>query len=373
MTHKQRGEYLKTIDVVRAWGRILVGKAPSMSIEITRRCPLSCPGCYAYGNGHLGTGGPLTRVQDFEGRQLVEGILSLVDRYRPLHLSIVGGEPLVRWREITELLPALEKRKIHTQVVTSAVRPIPHEWCHSRRFTLVVSIDGLQPEHDRRRSPATYERILRHIMGQNVTVHCTVTRQMTFRPGYLSEFVDFWSQRAEVQKIWISLYTPQSGEASPEILPPNVRSRVIEELSVLRKMFPKLELPPGLLQALRKPPSHPSRCVFALTTHTISADLETVVTPCQLGGNPDCKQCGCIASAAMEAVSRHRLPIGIRAGAIYFASRAVGLRLKALQGFNFDSEDSRMDPAPRGSTPRQTRPLDRNQTAREEPEPEVAI
>ncbi len=303
-----------------------------MSVEITRRCPLSCPGCYAYGDGHLGAGGPLNRLQDFNGKQLVGGILSLVDRHRPLHLSIVGGEPLVRWREITELLPALERRGIHTQVVTSAVRPIPPEWRHARRFTLVVSIDGLQPEHDKRRSPATYERILRNIVGQKVTVHCTVTRQMTRRPGYLSDFVDFWSRQSEVQRIWMSLYTPQLGEMSPEILPPEVRAGVIDELSVLKDTFHKLELSPGLLQALRRPPADPGRCVFALTTQTISVDLKTAVIPCQLGGKPDCSQCGCIAAAAMEAVNRHRLSIGIRAGTIFRASRAVGFCLKTIHG-----------------------------------------
>lgn len=303
-----------------------------MSIEITRRCPLSCPGCYAYSDGHLGAGGSLNRLQDFEGKQLVGGILSLVDRYRPLHLSIVGGEPLVRWREITELLPALERRGIHTQVVTSAVRPIPPEWRHARRFTLVVSIDGLQPEHDKRRSPATYEKILCNIVGQSITVHCTVTRQMAQRPGYLQEFVDHWSRQTEVQRIWLSLYTPQLGETSPEILSPEVRAQVVDELSALKDTFHKLELPPGLLQALRKPPRNPGRCVFALTTQTISADLKTVVTPCQIGGRPDCSQCGCIAAAAMEAVSRHRLSIGIRAGTIFRASRAVGFCLKTIRG-----------------------------------------
>ena len=322
---------MRTIDIMRAWGRILAGLAPSMSIEITRRCPLSCPGCYAYGNGHLGAIGPLTRLRDFQGPKLVAGVLSLVDRHRPLHLSIVGGEPLVRWREITELLPALERRGIHTQVVTSAVRPIPLEWHNARRFNLVVSIDGLQAEHDKRRAPATYERILRHISDQTVTVHCTVTQQMSRRAGYLREFVNFWTRQPEVKKIWMSLYTPQIDETSPEILQPGVRTQVIRELSALKDEFPKLELPAGLLQAYRRPPSDPGRCVFALTTQVISADLETVVTPCQLGGRPDCRQCGCIASAAMEAVHRHRLPIGIRAGAIYDVSRAAGVRLKAFR------------------------------------------
>ena len=29
-------------------GHILCGYYPSISIEITRECPLRCPGCYAY-------------------------------------------------------------------------------------------------------------------------------------------------------------------------------------------------------------------------------------------------------------------------------------------------------------------------------------
>jgi sulfatase maturation enzyme AslB (radical SAM superfamily) len=301
-----------------------------MSIEITKRCPLSCPGCYAYGSHHLGLAGAFTQLRELEGAQLVRGILSLVDLHRPLHLSIVGGEPLVRWREISQLLPELEERDIHTQIVTSAVSQIPHEWRNARRLTLVVSIDGLPAEHDKRRAPATYERILKHIRGHNITVHCTITHQMTRRSGYLRDFVKFWMEQPGVQKIWMSLYTPQIGEESSEILTPQVRRQVIDELFVLRDSFHKLELPPGLLQAYRHPPSDPSHCVFAQTTQTISVDLKTRVTPCQLGGTPDCNQCGCIAAAAMEAVNRHRLPIGLRAGTIYGLSREFGLYLRKL-------------------------------------------
>ena len=303
-----------------------------MSIEITRRCPLSCPGCYAYGNNHLGAAGSLTGLSEFEGTQLVEGVLALVDVHRPLHLSIVGGEPLIRRREISRLLPELNSRGIHTQVVTSAVFPIPIEWREQSRLNIVVSIDGLPPEHDQRRAPATYENILRNIRGHAITVHCTVTRQMTRRPGYLREFIDFWTKQPEVRKIWMSLYTPQVDESSPEILRPGERARVIGELSILKDLFRKLELPEGLLHAYKRPPSDPARCTFALTTQTVSADLRTVVTPCQLGGTPDCSRCGCIAAAAMEAVSRHRLAIGVRAGTIFGISRALGLRLKALRG-----------------------------------------
>jgi organic radical activating enzyme len=320
---------------VRAWGCILSGRVPFLSIEITRRCPLSCPGCYAYAENHVGAAGSLKHLREFEGPQLVEEVLSLVDRHRPLHLSIVGGEPLVRRQEITRLLPELNHRGIHTQIVTSACSPIPLEWRQSRLLDIVVSIDGLPSEHDKRRAPATYERILNNIRGHAVIVHCTVTRQMTERVGYFREFLQFWNGRTEVRKIWISQYTPQIGESSTEILHRDARERLIAELSTLRDEFRRLELPVSLLQAYRRPPPDPGHCVFALTTKALSADLRTAVTPCQLGGSPDCSQCGCIAAAAMEAVRMHRLPIGIRTGLIYGASRVLGRQLKALRDRKF--------------------------------------
>src|SRR6476661_1852957 len=198
--------------IFSAWGRILTGYTPALSIEITKECPLRCPGCYAYGDDHLGGEVTLREVSDFKGQALIDNVIALVDRLRPLHVSIVGGEPLVRYKELNTLLPILSARGLHVQLVTSAVREIPAEWRGMKRLSLVVSIDGLQPEHDARRTPATYDRILRHIEGHSITVHCTVTRQQVARPGYIEEFLRFWSARSEVEKIWISLYTPQIGE-----------------------------------------------------------------------------------------------------------------------------------------------------------------
>src|SRR6185436_8773275 len=149
---------MRKLDVVRAWGRILSGQRPSLSIEITRECPLRCPGCYAYEEDHLGEAGPLRSLADYKGEALVEGVLSLVRQHRPLHLSIVGGEPLVRFRELNVLLPRLSELGINVQLVTSAVRAIPTEWAQLKNLSLAVSIDGLQADHDLRRKPATYER-----------------------------------------------------------------------------------------------------------------------------------------------------------------------------------------------------------------------
>src|SRR3979411_2028949 len=107
--------------MLKAWGKLLGGYQPNLSIEITRECPLTCPGCYAYGDDHLGGDIRLRELRDFKGQELVDGVLALVDRHHPVHVSIVGGEPLVRYRELDALLPLLATRGIHTQIVTSAV------------------------------------------------------------------------------------------------------------------------------------------------------------------------------------------------------------------------------------------------------------
>ncbi len=314
-----------------AWGRILRGYRPNLSIEITRECPLRCPGCYAYGDEHLGGGQTLRTLADLKGQALVDGILDTVRRFRPIHLSLVGGEPLVRFRELDVLLPQLAEQGIYTQVVTSAVRPIPSQWAGIRRLQICVSIDGLQPEHDVRRTPATYDRILKHIQGHQITVHCTVTRQQVQRDGYIETFIRQWSENPNVKTIWMSLYTPQVGETSDERLHPEDRSRVVAELMELRERFPKLQMPKGLLNAYLRPPESPEDCIFAQTTDCVSADLSTKITPCQFGGNPDCSSCGCMASAALKAVGRHRLRGGLQVGRIFEGSLAVGAAVRSVR------------------------------------------
>ncbi len=310
--------------VLQAWGTILAGRRPNLSIEITRECPLRCPGCYAFGDQHLGGDITLRGLADYRGQELIDRFMRLIDERRPLHISIVGGEPLVRFRELNTILPRLAERDIHTQLVTSAVRPIPLEWRGLPRLQVVVSVDGLPAEHNLRRAPATYDRILKHIAGHRITVHCTITRQQVRRDGYLEEFLRFWQANADTRMIWVSLYTPQRGELSAERLTLDDRRRVIEELRRLRPIAPKLEMFDGALAAYAEPPPSPAECTFARTTECVSADLERRITPCQFGGDPDCANCGCVASASLEAIARHQLPGGLPVRRILDASATVG-------------------------------------------------
>jgi len=315
---------MHTSQIFQAWGKILKGKPPSLSIEITKECPLKCPGCYAYDAAHLGGGQTLRDLNDRRGQVLVDGVLEVVDRLKPLHLSIVGGDPLVRYRELELMIPPLLARGIHVQIVTSAFRKLGPTWPSLERLLIAVSIDGLQPEHDARRAPATYERILKNIVGQRVTVHCTITGQMMKRPGYLAEFLEFWTPRPEIKKVWFSMFTPQVGDEMPEILSLEERQRAIEDLVQLRKQYPKLDMAEKVIRQFASPPHRPQDCVFALTTQTLSADLKTKITPCQFGGNPDCTSCGCVASMYLTAVAAHKLGGILPVGAIFKASIKIG-------------------------------------------------
>lgn len=341
---------MKYTQVLQAWGRVLSGRLPTLSIEITRECPLRCPGCYAYEEDHLGGEITLRQLVDYRGTDLVEGVLTLVERYRPLHLSIVGGDPLVRTRELDVLLPQLNQKGIYVQVVTSAFRPIPASWAALANIKVVVSIDGLQPEHDARRKPATYERILKNIVGHRVIIHCTITGQMMNRAGYLEEFLQFWSPRPEIRKIWMSMFTPQRGDNSPECLSSRERDQAMEDLLRLREEYPKLRMGKGTIREFANPPGSPEECIFAQTTHVLSADFKTKITPCQFGGTPDCSRCGCLASMALAAVGHHELVAGITVRTIFQKSAQVGKLVSRLR-FADTSRRPSWKPRPRAPLP----------------------
>jgi MoaA/NifB/PqqE/SkfB family radical SAM enzyme len=315
---------VRTTEIFQAWGKILSGRQPALSIEITRECPLRCPGCYAFDDAHLGGSQTLRELNDRKGQALIDGVLEVVDREQPLHLSIVGGDPLVRYRELEALVPRLTARGIHVQIVTSAFRKMHADWAIMPLLHVVVSIDGLRPEHDARRAPATYERILKNIAGQRVTIHSTITAQMMKRPGYLAEFLKFWTPRPEIKKVWFSMFTPQLGDKLEEILSPAERGQAIAEMLELRKEFPKLDMPAAVIRQFANPPASPEDCVFALTTKTISADLRTMITPCQFGGNPDCSNCGCIASIGLASIAEHKLGGVLPVASLLKASVRIG-------------------------------------------------
>ncbi len=318
-------------EILTSWGRILAGRVPLLSIEITRECPLSCPGCYAYGDTHLSGGVTLRELNDKRGDALVDGVLDLVRKHKPMHVSLVGGEPLVRHRELSKILPALSEMSVFTLVVTSAVIPIPAEWMKIPRVRVAVSIDGLPEDHDIRRKPATYERILKNIEGREVNIHWTITRPMLSRPGYLEEYIAFWNARPEVNRIWVSLYTPQIGEQTLEMLTRENRETLARDLPALTVKYPKLLMNEGIARTFLAPPANPDECLFAKMSANYSADFKTRVEPCIFGGNPDCSQCGCAISSGLHWIRGVKVVGPLKVKHFVGSSIGVGLAMSRLR------------------------------------------
>ena len=338
---------MRTTHVLHSWGKVLRGHTPILSIEITRECPLHCPGCYAYGDNHLGGEVTLRELSDKRGDELVEGVLALADQHKPLQITLVGGEPMVRHRELSRILPELSARGIFTMVVTSGIIPIPEEWMALPHFLVAVSIDGLPEHHNVRRHPATYDRILANLAGRRVNVHWTITAAMLEREGYMEEYARFWNERPEVRNIWVSLYTPQCGEQSAEMLTRAQRERIARELPRLHKLYPKMLTGEGYAKALLHPPASPQECTFSRLSKNYSADLRTHVEPCVFGGNPDCSQCGCSASAASHWISQISLAGPFKAKHILSGSMTIGSAVARLLHYvAVPSWRERSQPAP---------------------------
>lgn len=124
-------------------------------------------------------------------------------------------------------------------------------------------MDGNPEDHDVRRHPATYERILRNISGCKVNIHWTVVRKNIVEPGYMDRYLAFWNDRPEANNIWVSVYTPQLEEESPERLTETDRRQLNEYFLSISGKYPKLTMHKGLMDAFLEPPTSPSTCLFS--------------------------------------------------------------------------------------------------------------
>ena len=78
-----------------------------------------------------------------------------------------------------------------------------------------------------------------------------------------------------MNRIWVSLYTPQLGEQSPEMLGPQDRKAIARELPALAQKYPKLLMSEGIARTILRPPSNPDDCLFSKMSANYSADLKS--------------------------------------------------------------------------------------------------
>jgi hypothetical protein len=154
---------------------------------------------------------------------------------------------------------------------------------------------------------------------------------MLARPGYLEDYVAFWNARPEVNRIWVSLYTPQIGEESVEMLTREDRETLATRLPALTSNYPKLLINEGVARAFVKPPNNPNECLFSKMSANYSADLQSRVEPCVFGGTPDCSQCGCAISSGLHWIQTVKVAGPLKVKHFVGGSINVGLAVNRLR------------------------------------------
>ena len=118
---------------------------------------------------------------------------------------------------------------------------------------------------------------------------------------------EFWSAREEVHRIWMSVYTPQRGEAERGAADQG-RSHTAGRGDSMR--YPgniRSFCQGGMTRAILSPPPKPRAMRVCRVSANYTADLRTRVTPCVFGGDPDCSQCGCAISSALHWITNEKL------------------------------------------------------------------
>ena len=221
---------------------------------------------------HLGPLITLRRLSDYRGVDLVAATLSARSAcITSAEVHVSRSLAASRWFAIANFLRGLAGARTKWEskcelggLRRSSATDSPGVEGLYPSLHLVVSIDGLAPEHDLRRTPSHLT-----IASSNTSpptalpVHCTVTRPMLARPGYLGRFRRFWSDRPEaVQNLVQHLYATGGRSIAGTLAAGGPGETLFEELSTTTQ-FPKVHLPRMALDGFRNPLRSPAEVMPA--------------------------------------------------------------------------------------------------------------
>ena len=164
----------------------------------------------------LGGGVTLRDLHDRKGQELIDGVLEVVDRLRPLHLSLLSEATRLSGIASSKLMiPAIASIGEFTSRLSPARSgPLRRVGRHSLTMNVVVSIDGLQPEHDVATRTGDLRSNPENIAGQKITIHCTITGQMMKHPRLFEEIFGVLDPRARGPQGMVQLVHSTSGRSA---------------------------------------------------------------------------------------------------------------------------------------------------------------
>ena len=241
----------------------------------------------------------LRELADLKGEALVAGVLEArrAAQARSTCRSSAASRSCAT-ASSTSCCRSSPREGMHVQVVTSAVRPIPEAWAQhpaaadrgvdrraARRARRAPRARHLRPHPEAHRRAPDHGALHGHAAAcaarrLPARSSCSSGRPTRTRGRSGSASTRRRSARSRRSGCGPRIARGWCGPARP--------ARALSEAADAEG------LDRGVRRSRRRRPTSASS---RRTTHCVSSDLQRRITPCQFGGNPDCAQCGCIASA----------------------------------------------------------------------------
>ena len=141
----------------------------SMCLHISHDCNLRCEYCFA-GTGDFGTGKRI-HLDVATGKKAIDFLIEASGPRKNLDIDFFGGEPLLNWPVVTELVDYCEQRgretgkKLRLTMTTNGVLldEAKSQYINEHFKNVVLSLDGRPDVHDRMRPDAggkgSYNRV----------------------------------------------------------------------------------------------------------------------------------------------------------------------------------------------------------------------
>jgi MoaA/NifB/PqqE/SkfB family radical SAM enzyme len=193
----------------------------SVNLEVTRRCNLKCDFC-----DYWRQRGPESRLSDYS---------PIVRKLDPLHLTITGGEPLLR-KDLEQIIAGIRMQPgfIYMNLITNGslltVERALALW-NAGLNQLSVSLDFPDERHDRHRG---YPGLWRHIEELLPGISAAGVDNLCLNTIIMKENLDSLLDIAAVAKEWklkvsFSTYNPFKNGNSAHTVPPD-RIRRLEQV-----------------------------------------------------------------------------------------------------------------------------------------------
>jgi MoaA/NifB/PqqE/SkfB family radical SAM enzyme len=264
---------------------------PSVVINVTNHCNLSCAHCFVFRDGNPNEA-PASIRDEMSDEVMLETVTRLRDRHGMVSALWMGGEPLLRRRLLERGVTLFERNTITTNGTIPLVDFGP-------RTLYVVSLDGPEDLNDAIRGSGVYRTVMRTLarlptdLRSPVQVQCTVTKRNQYRLEELVKEV----QATRVGWMTFSFYVPRSDDRGEDAWVDNEeRAGAVREVMRLRERYTGFVRNSRRSLELMLPP-HAKRVTDACPARDLILPLylegDHFRTPfCCYGNDVDCDRCG---------------------------------------------------------------------------------